>query len=106
MRQPSKPMMERNSKIGESPRTAKMANNDSNQDVDIKSLGRELLKDNSKLPTQANRDNGPGNWFVPEVLETNQIPDEKWISKIRDPKWKSKLEAIHGDMTSDVDSME
>jgi hypothetical protein len=106
MRQPSKPIMERDNKIGESPRTAKMANNDSNQHVNVKSLGRELLKDNSKLPTQANRENGPGTWFVPEVSETNQVPDENWISKIRDPKWKSKLEAIHGDMASDVDSME
>ena len=127
-RQPSKPTVQ-NNKIGESPRTTKMfnqspqANNNNNNNnginnsnsrqlayegMNVKTLGRELLKDNSKLPTHANQANDPSNWFVPEVTEGGgiEIPDEKWINRIRDPKWKSKLQAIHGDMTSDVDSME
>ena len=32
--------------------------------------------------------------------------DVRWIDKIRDPMWKSKVQAIHGSMKSDVESME
>ena len=39
-------------------------------------------------------------------ISSNFKEDVRWIDKIRDPMWKSKVQAIHGSMKSDVDSME
>ena len=52
--------------------------------------------------------NGSPKWYVPEEanISSNFKEDVRWIDKIRDPIWKSKVQAIHGSMKSDVDSME